>query len=63
MHPKALAWNKEHYPKLEGKTPKGLTLVPFDRPCDWCGEPVGIGWIHKPICLDKEREFYLDIFF
>ena len=61
MHPKAKAWNKEHYPKLDGNTPEGF--IPFNRPCDWCGEPVGIGHIHKGKCCEEEAKFYLDIFY
>lgn len=61
MHPKAEAWNKTKYPHLDGKTPHHL--IPFNRPCDWCGEIVDIGWIHKPVCLDKERTFWLDLLY
>ncbi len=60
MHTKAKAWNLKRYPKLDGSTPKGVIL--FDAPCDWCGEPVDIGHIHKEPCLREEAVFWLDIF-
>jgi len=49
MNDAAKQWDKEH--------PKE---VPKDRPCDWCGEPVEVGYIH-PECFDKERKLYLEI--
>lgn len=39
-----------------------------NRPCDWCGEPLGKdcdkykNTIHSN-CLKEEREFWLDIFY
>lgn len=60
MHSKAKAWNLTHYPHLDGKCPHHL--IPFDRPCDWCGKIVGIGYIHDGKCRKEEMSFYLDIF-
>jgi hypothetical protein len=36
-----------------------------DRPCDWCGKVLGVNdgrTIHKE-CVDKERDFYLDLMY
>ena len=59
MHPKALTWNKKHYPKMGGDTPS--SLLPFNRPCDWCGENVEIGYIHKR-CFKEESELFFYVF-
>lgn len=60
IHRKAEEWNRKRYPHLDGKAPKGV--IPFNRPCDWCGESVEIGYIHVDKCMDEETRFWLDIF-
>ena len=61
MHKKAKEWNTKHYPDMGGKTPK--SLIPFDRPCDWCGEIVNIGHIHDGKCREEEMKFWMDILY
>ena len=45
MHEKAKQWDEERRQKE----------LPENRPCDWCGELVDIGYIHED-CMEQERE-------
>lgn len=62
MHHFAEKWEKNHkndansYENVDGK------LVPVNRPCDWCGEIVDMGYIHSE-CRNEEASFYLDILY
>ncbi len=63
MHPKAKQWNEENGVNTEW--PKGEPWPkdkpqPTNRPCDWCGELVGEGFIHKE-CLKLEADYWWDI--
>jgi CRISPR/Cas system-associated protein Cas10 (large subunit of type III CRISPR-Cas system) len=66
MHQKAREWDKEHGydTSFAGSGPKWPKHAqpPENRPCDWCGEPVEKGFIHKE-CRKKESEMWLDILY
>lgn len=60
MTPKAKKWDEKYSKCLDKhKVIKG-ELVPINRPCDWCGQSVRLGYIHEE-CLKKERDLWLDI--
>lgn len=59
MHINASKWDKENEHKFSAYVVKDDILIPKNRPCDWCGERVKIGYIH-PDCEEKETRWFLD---
>lgn len=55
-HPRAVRWDDLHGrstdSKYWGMSDTGL-LVPLNRPCEWCGKIVSLGYIHS-VCMDEE---------
>ena len=49
MHSKAKAWDKAH----PTRNNMDRVRTPRNRPCDWCGKPVKLGYIHLR-CLEQE---------
>jgi hypothetical protein len=37
--------------------------VPVNRPCDWCGEIVDIGYLHHGECSKEDTKFWLDVLY
>lgn len=40
-----------------------MVAVPVNRPCDWCGELVDVGYIHNGSCLAEDTKFWLDVLY
>lgn len=41
MHAKAKEWDDRN-----GKRFEDAGVLPMGRPCDWCGDPVNMGYLH-----------------
>jgi hypothetical protein len=47
----------DHHEVIDGK------FVPKNRPCDWCGKRVKLGYIHKTTCGREEAKTILDLIY
>lgn len=62
MHQSAAHWDKINADKATAHVVQEGKRLPVDRPCDWCGEPVPVGFIHKD-CAKKEQAFWFDLIY
>lgn len=60
MHPAAKDWDLKHGHSVKHHTVKKGQYVPKGRPCDWCGRPVKLGFIHDG-CWDQQKQMYIDL--
>jgi hypothetical protein len=64
MHQKAVDWDAERGfdNRWEGSGPRWHDALPFpeNRPCDFCGKPVDVGFIHDE-CSKKETDLWIDL--
>lgn len=61
MHHLAEEWDKKYGRSVKHQEIRNGKFIPKNRPCDWCGGKVDLGFIHKD-CGAKEADFYHDIF-
>lgn len=62
MHERAAQWDKDNARVASAYHIEGDTLIPKNRPCDWCGKPVDLGYIHTD-CKAAEAAFYIDLLY
>ena len=62
MHINAKKWDQQHSNAVEFHEIENGKFIPINRPCDWCGNKVAKGYIHKD-CCEKETKLYLEILY